>query len=132
MNKRYLSLLNPIYLPAWFLIGTLWLITRLPFKWQIKIGETIGKTLFLFPTQLKHITATNIKLCFPNLSAKEQAELAKKNFISLGIGLIEAGIAWWLPDNKLQPVYKIYGFEHAEAAFARGKGLFYSAPILLA
>jgi len=128
MNKRLLELASPRYWPAWLGLSLLWLITRLPYQWQIRIGESLGKAICLFPTQFKHITETNIKLCYPDLSDKERALLVKKNFAAIGVGLIEAGMAWWLPDSKLNCLYKVHGLEHVEKAFARGKGIILLGP----
>ncbi|MHB1946814.1 MAG: LpxL/LpxP family Kdo(2)-lipid IV(A) lauroyl/palmitoleoyl acyltransferase [Gammaproteobacteria bacterium] len=128
MNKRLIKLASPRYWPAWLGLSLLWLITRLPYQWQINIGESLGKAICLFPTKFKHITETNIKLCYPDLSDKERSLLVRKNFASIGVGLIEAGMAWWLPDSKLNCLYKIHGLEHVEAAFARGKGIILLGP----
>jgi KDO2-lipid IV(A) lauroyltransferase len=125
---KKIALLNPIYWPAWCGFGLLWLITRLPYPWQITIGKNFGKFLYLFPTKLKHITDTNLQLCFPQLTLPQRRLLAKKNFISLGIGLIEAAMAWWLPDHKINGLYKIYGLEYAEKAFKKGKGIILIGP----
>jgi KDO2-lipid IV(A) lauroyltransferase len=128
MNKKYLRLASPLYWPAWIGIGILWLITRLPYRWQIKIGETLGRMLYRLPTKLKQITETNIKLCFPDYTQEQRTTLAKKNFAALGVGVIEAGMAWWLPDDKLRLLYKVHGYEHAEAGFAKGKGVILVGP----
>lgn len=126
--KKQLALANPLYWPAWFAIGLLWLITRLPKRLRLQLGKGIGKLIYLFPTQLKHITNVNIKLCFPTLSLEKQKKLAKENFESLGVGVIEAAMAWWLPDEKLKHLFKIHGLEHAEHAFAKGQGIILLGP----
>ncbi|MEO8401306.1 MAG: LpxL/LpxP family Kdo(2)-lipid IV(A) lauroyl/palmitoleoyl acyltransferase [Gammaproteobacteria bacterium] len=127
LKKRF-ELANPIYWPAWLGIGILWLITRLPTRWQLNLGKGIGKLIYALPGKLKNITATNIKLCFPELSAEEQTKLVRKNFESLGIGLIEAAMAWWLPDEKLKHLFTVHGLEYAEQAFAKGKGIILLGP----
>lgn len=126
--KKKFTPFSPLYWPAWCGFGLLWLITRLPYRWQIAIGSTMGKCLYLFPSKLKHTTLINLQLCFPNLSTQERNSLAKKNFASLGIGLIEAAMAWWLPDNKINGLYKIYGLDYAEKAFEKGKGIILIGP----
>lgn len=126
--KKKLLIFSPLYWPAWSAFGLLWLITRLPHRWQIAIGSGMGKFLFRFSTKLKDITLTNLQLCFPNLSQEERFALAKKNFASMGIGLIEAAMAWWLPDEKINSLYKIHGLEYAEEAFAKGKGIILIGP----
>lgn len=123
-----LRLCHPLYWPAWLGLAILWLIVHLPDRLQLWIGSGLGRLLYAFPGKLKNITQTNIQLCFPQLTRSEQLQLAKKNFISLGIGLIEAGRAWWLPDHQLQQHYQIHGMEYADQAFAEGKGIILLGP----
>ncbi|MBV8801852.1 MAG: lipid A biosynthesis acyltransferase [Gammaproteobacteria bacterium] len=127
-KKNYLLFLNPLYWPIWFILSLFWLITRLPHHWQIKSGTFLGKLLYLFPSQLKKITEINIKLCFPHYTHEQQVEFVKKSFISMGIGLIETAMAWWLPEKKLNCLYTIKGLEHAEQAFAKNKGIILIGP----
>ncbi len=65
---------------------------------------------------------------FPEKTAEQQQTLLKKNFESLGIGLIEAGMAWWLSDKKLQHAYEINGLEHVTQALEKGKGIVLVGP----
>jgi KDO2-lipid IV(A) lauroyltransferase len=123
-----LALAHPAYWLAWLGLGILWSITRLPHRWAIGCGQALGHLLYCFPSKLKRITEINISLCLPELSQQEQKALAKKNFASLAIGLIEAGMAWWLPDEKLKCLYSISGYEYAEEAFAKGKGIILVGP----
>ena len=51
--------------PAWSIFGLLWLAIRLPERWQMNLGKTLGKLLYLFPSKFKRTTETNIKLCMP-------------------------------------------------------------------
>ena len=37
----------------------------------------------------------NLRLCFPDLSAAERARLLRAHFASLGMTLMEQGLAWW-------------------------------------
>jgi KDO2-lipid IV(A) lauroyltransferase len=126
--KKQLALFHPIYWLAWLGIGLLWFITRLPKRWQLNLGKSIGLLFYVLPNKLKHITTTNIKLCFPELSSNQQKKLARKNFESLGIGVIEAAMAWWLPDEKLQHLFQIQGMEYIDEAFTKGKGIILLGP----
>jgi KDO2-lipid IV(A) lauroyltransferase len=127
-SKKQLHLAHPIYWPAWLGFGLMWSITRLPLRWQFKIGAAIGTLLYYFPTKLKHISQVNVRLCFPDWTQQQRDDLVKKNFASLGIGLVEAGMAWWLPDDKLNCMFRVNGLEHVEKAFARGKGIILLGP----
>lgn len=126
--KNTLALAHPRYWLAWLGLGILWLLTRLPYATQVNIGKCLGKLLYRLPGKLKPITETNIKLCFPNLTEAERTVLMKKNFAALGIGLMEAAMAWWLPDKKLKCLFHLQGYEHAEKAFAKGKGIILVGP----
>ena len=119
---------SPRYWLAWIGFGILWSITRLPERLQFNIGKSIGHLLYLFPTKLKNITQINIKICFPELSQQQQNDLVKKNFRSLGLGLIETARAWWLSDKKLQDSFQFNGREHLENAFSKGKGAIIVSP----
>lgn len=126
--KEKLILINPLYWPAWILLSLLWLIIQLPDKWQMRIGKCIGQILHISSKKLKKITQKNIELCFPDLSPHEQRTLIKKNFSSVGIGIIEAARAWWLSEKKLSSQFTIIGIEHVEQAYAQGKGIILVGP----
>ena len=127
-TNKGLFLANPLYWPAWLGLGTLWLVTRLPHRWQIGFGRGLGMLLYYLPTKLTDITSTNIKLCFPELTDQERKQLVKKSFASLGIGLVEAAMAWWLPEKKLNCLVELRGYEHVEQALAKGKGIILLGP----
>lgn len=126
--KNILSLIKPLYWPAWLGLLCLWLITRLPLPLQIRIGQFLGKIIYLVSPKLKRIAEVNITLCFPELTSPQRQELIRKNFASLGIGIIEAGMAWWVSDNKLKSYYQITGMEYVEQALAKGKGIILISP----
>lgn len=127
-TKKTRSLANPIYWPAWLGLGILWLVTRLPHRWQIHIGQGLGKLLYFLPTKLGTITEQNIQICFPEMSTKDRKALAKKSMASVGVGLVEAAMAWWLPDDKLNYLVDIHGLEYVEQSFAKGKGIILLGP----
>lgn len=127
-TKKYYDLLLPQYWPAWLGIGILWSITKLPFRWQIHIGKTLGKLLYWVPSKLKHTTKTNIERCFPELSATDQTRLVKKSFASLGAGLIEAAMSWWLKDDQLKTRVVVNGLNYVQEAYTKGKGIILVGP----
>lgn len=119
---------NVFYWPIWATLGVLWVIIQFPHSIRITLGKCLGRIAFLFPTQMKHTTDINLKLCFPELTPKEHQALAKKNFASLGIALMESAMAWLFSKKQLQSLYTIQGYEHAEKAFKHGKGILLITP----
>lgn len=127
-SKKQLPLAHPFYWPVWMVFGLLWLITRLPIRWQFGIGTGLGRVLYCFPTQLKRTSIINIQLCLPELTDRQRTLLVKKNFESVGTGIIEAAMAWWMPDHKLKCLFRVTGIEHVENASAKGKGIILVGP----
>jgi len=103
--------------------GTLWLVARLPYSWQLHIGAAIGRLAYWLAKRKKHIARINIALAFPDLSKHEQNQLLKANFRANGISLIETGMAWWTNPKKLERLIHIEGMENIQKGLDRGKGV---------
>ena len=110
------------YWPIWIVLGLLWLITRLPYHWQMQIGRIIGRGIMRFGHKAKYVTETNIRLCFPQLNSTQQQLLVTKNFESLGMGIIETALGWWAPAHKIQHLAHPHGLEHLTNALKQGRG----------
>lgn len=98
------------------------LILLLPYKYQIRIARGLGKVLFYVNRKGRNVTLINLKQCFPLLSKKERYDLAKKSYLSVGIGLIELALAWFGDKKKLPPI-TIYGKELLEQSQANQKSI---------
>lgn len=101
----------------------MWIVSRLPFAWQLRVGATLGLLMYRFAKRRRHIAETNIALAFPELSSKEQKKLVKANFKSSGIALIEVGLSWWGSNKTLRRLLHIEGLEHIQQALEAGKGV---------
>ena len=116
-------LLHPKYWGSWLAIGLLRLISLLPFKAKLAAGTFVGRLAYRFAKRRRHITQTNIRLCFPALSDAEQEQLVRQTLIDNAIGFFEIAWAWWANPKKLQGLFDIEGLEHLEKAQANGKGV---------
>ena len=121
--KKTKPLYAPRYWPIWFICGIFWCIVQLPHRWRLAIGRGLGRLAMSLSAKARHVTFVNIDKCFPKLTNDERKKLVKKSFESTGMGLIEAGMAWWLPDFRLKHLYKIVGAEHGYKALEQGKGV---------
>jgi KDO2-lipid IV(A) lauroyltransferase len=127
--QERLYYLNPLTWLTWLILSCLWLITRLPCRWQIQLGFGLGKIIYAFSPKLKYITETNLALCFPDLTPADRTALCKKNFESLGAGIIETAMAWWVSDKRLQKCQiEVTGIEFVEEAYTHGKGIILLSP----
>ncbi len=114
--------LLPRYWFTWLGLGVLYLVAQLPYPWQINIGRAMGKLAYRIMRDRRHIADVNLRLCFPEKTSEQRRALIKKNFESVGIGLIEMGMAWWTPQNKIATIGHVNGLENLNAALAQGKG----------
>ena len=84
----------PRYWPTWIGLGFMWFVAHLPFALQIQIGKLLGILSYYFARNRRQVCEVNLNLCFPELTDSKRRQLARKTFISNGIGLIEIAIAW--------------------------------------
>lgn len=122
-TRQSASLLAPKYWPLWLALGVLWLITRLPRRFQLWIGARLGDMARPLLKSRRRVASINLKLCFPEKTDRERAHLLRENFRSMGKGIMEMGLCWWLPERRLKPLTSVAGLEHLERARARGKGV---------
>ena len=97
-NKQ---LLHPRNWLTWFGLGILWLIVQLPYPLLHFIGTSAGRLSRRFLKRREHIARRNIELCFPDMSPAARETLIDQNFMSLGMGLIETGMAWFWPTHRV-------------------------------
>lgn len=97
------------------------LLTLLPWPFQRSIGGLIGWISLHSAKRRREIARRNLALCFPDLTATERESLLKRHFRSLGIGLMEMGMAWWASDRRLRRLARIEGLENLAQARQDGR-----------
>lgn len=115
--------LAPRYWPTWLGFGVIWLAAHLPFAVQMHIGQLIGVASYHLARERRRICSINIRLCFPEMDAAQQARLVRDTFISNGIGVMEVGMAWCRQPQQFRRRVTVSGLDRLEAASARGKGV---------
>lgn len=71
----------------------------------------------------RRVAKRNIALCFPQMSAAQQAELLRESFADLGIGLFEFSRAWFGDVDALAVDVQIEGLQHLQALQAAKRGV---------
>ncbi len=97
-------------------------LCQLPHSWRLATGRVLGLLSYHLSPNLVHISQRNIELCFPNMEHTQQKQLLKKHYECLGQGVIEMGMAWFLPDKKLASLIDIEGKTHIEEALQSKQG----------
>ncbi|AUX92050.1 kdo(2)-lipid IV(A) palmitoleoyltransferase [Mixta gaviniae] len=111
-----LDLLHPRYWLNWFGLGVLFLLVQLPFPLIERLGVWMGRTSMRFLPRRVRITRRNLELCFPDLPACELEQRIVHNFESLGMGLMETGMAWFWPDSRVKRWFTVNGLHNLKAA----------------
>jgi KDO2-lipid IV(A) lauroyltransferase len=92
----------------------------LPYPILLAMGSGLGLLVYRFPSRRKTIAKRNIELCFPNQSAAENKAMLRANFISIGMAVMEVGIAWWWSKKRFAKLLQFEGLENLSAIKDRG------------
>jgi len=124
VNKFFdLSLLHPRNWLTWLGLGVLWLLVQLPYPLLHIIGSSLGRAARPFLKRREKIAARNIALCFPEMNAADKETLLEQNFVSLGMGLIETGMAWFWSDARVKKWFDVEGYANLTNALAENRGV---------
>jgi len=98
----------------------LWLLSQLPLPVLALLGRFLGLLLYALHRNRRRVVATNLGLCFPELSQAARRRLARAHFAALGQGLFDVTIAWWASLARLQRLVSFRGREHYDEALTHG------------
>jgi len=107
---------HPRYWLTWLGVGLLRLIVLLPWRWQMSLGTTVGKLLYIALPSRRKISCINLEIAFPGLSAEQREQLNRQHFISLGQGLFESAFGWWSSDKRIQKLTHVEGLDFLKEA----------------
>ncbi|HDG1686488.1 TPA: LpxL/LpxP family Kdo(2)-lipid IV(A) lauroyl/palmitoleoyl acyltransferasee [Kluyvera cryocrescens] len=123
LPKFTAALLHPRYWLLWMGIGLLWLVVQLPYPVLYRLGNAMGRLAMRLMKRRAQIAYRNLELCFPEMSEAERHQMAVKNFESVGMGVIETGIAWFWPTARVNRWMDASGLEHIRAVQESGRGV---------
>jgi len=117
------GLLHPRHWPLWAGFGLLRLLILLPFPLLLRFGALCGRLALPLARERAAIARRNLELCFPERDAAARERLLRDHFASLGMAIMEFGLAWWGSDRRLAGLREIRGLENLEAAAQAGHGV---------
>lgn len=117
------ALLHPRYWFTWLGIVLLYLLVLLPYPVLYYIGCGLGRLSMRFLKRRVSVARRNLELCFPDMPTAEREAMVVRNFESLGMGLIETGMAWFWPDWRVSRWFQVSGLEHITKAATDQKGV---------
>lgn len=125
LPKFSVALLHPRYWLTWLGVGFLWLIVQLPYPVIYRLGCGVGRIALRFMKRRAKIAYRNLELCFPQMNEHERHEMVVKNFESVGMGLMETGMAWFWSDKRISRWMEVsgVGFEQINALQEQKQGI---------
>ncbi|HEY6773580.1 MAG TPA: lipid A biosynthesis acyltransferase, partial [Oxalicibacterium sp.] len=89
------------------LILLMWLLHGLPLPVLAWLGERIGDLLYAFKKSRRHITLTNLRLCFPEWTEEKREQVARQHFRNYARSVLERSILWWASEARLRRLIKV-------------------------
>jgi len=89
------------------LLGFMWLLHFLPLPILGRFGELVGSVLFWVLPSRRHITLTNLRLCFPEKSEAERRTIAMQHFQAYARSVFERSILWWSSEQRVKKLIRV-------------------------
>jgi len=96
-------------LAARALLALVWLVHWLPLGAQAALGRAVGRLLHRFAGSRRRVALRNVELCLPELDPAQRRALVREHFGWLGRSLIERGLLWYAPPERLRRLIRIEG-----------------------
>ena len=97
---------------ARLLLGLLWALHWLPLGWQAALGRALGRLLYWVGGPRRRVARRNLELCMPELPAPQREALVREHFGWLGRSLLERGLLWYAPPQRLKALIQVEGEVH--------------------
>ncbi|PVZ66367.1 LpxL/LpxP family acyltransferase [Pelagibaculum spongiae] len=119
--------LHPKYLGLWLLVLILFILGRLPLPAFFATGRAMGRLLMKLGGSRLRVTRQNLALCFPEKTDQQREQLLKQNFETLGIALLEPGLAWFASRSRIQRLGRFEIDPELQTHLEQGKPILLSA-----
>ncbi|MGB8544909.1 MAG: lipid A biosynthesis acyltransferase, partial [Azonexus sp.] len=97
---------------SYLAIAFLWLLHWLPLPALRALGWGLGRLLFVLARARREIALINLRLCFPEMSEVERANLARAHFVAFSRAVLDRTLGWWASRERLERIIRIAGAEH--------------------
>jgi len=104
---------------TWFTIGLMWLLHLLPLAALAHVGGALGTLFYAFGRERRRVCLLNLERCMPDLGMAERKALARLHFRAVGRSVLERGILWWAPRERIVGLVHLAGLEQLRAQAGR-------------
>lgn len=89
----------------WVLRG----LAFLPLSWVRALGALLGYALYFFVSSRRHVTMTNLRLCFPDWTQAQRISVARESFIVFAQAWLDRSWLWYGSEACLQARLRVVG-----------------------
>jgi Kdo2-lipid IVA lauroyltransferase/acyltransferase len=105
------------------------LLTRLPWSWLLRLGDTLAGVLLRRDSRESRVARRNLELAYPDLLPAQRADLHRNILRTTTRQAIETLRLWTRPHaDSLALIREQHGVELFDAAIAAGRGVIVAAP----
>ncbi|MEC5343503.1 LpxL/LpxP family Kdo(2)-lipid IV(A) lauroyl/palmitoleoyl acyltransferase [Brenneria populi] len=122
-RENLLHYAHPRHWMLWLGLGVLFFLVQLPYPALVRLGGWLGHQSMRFLKRRLAIATRNMELCFPDENARQIKARVTDNFASLGIGLMETGMAWFWSDKRIKKWVEVVGLENLQQAENKRQGV---------
>ena len=111
---------------CWAMTPAVWIarsVARLPQRGLLWLAAALSLLTWPLLAGRRRVAATNLALCFPELSAPQRRRLLHANQRASMMGVLELLRAWYAPASALAGLARIEGLPRLLAALASGQGV---------
>lgn len=92
-------------------LALMWLLHWLPLPVLAFLGKGLGLLLYVVVAERRHVTLTNLGLCFPHLGEREKSALARQHLMAFGRSFLELCLWWHASPARIRRLVRLEGGE---------------------
>ncbi|MCF7521915.1 lipid A biosynthesis lauroyl acyltransferase [Neisseria sp. ZJ106] len=104
-----------------FAFVILYLVQLLPFKLLHKLADAVGLLAYYAVKPRRKVGEINLEKCFPERSAAERTALLKRHFQHMAKLMLEYGLYWYAPAERLRKLVHYRDKHYLDEALAAGE-----------
>ena len=103
-------------------------LRHLPIGARSALADVLALLFWIAIPQLRRVTLTNLRLCFPQKSEAERRALARRFYRNLMRAALDHGVLWSGTRDEVAAMVRFEGVENITETVARGEHLIVIAP----
>ena len=118
-----LKFFQPRYWLTWLGLFLFFFISLFPTSARHWLGKKLGSLIYKKNKKRKHVTSTNLRLCFPELNQQQREMLTEEHLQWYGCALFDYSFFFFSSKKRLYRNMYIEGKEHIDQALEQGSNI---------